>query len=47
MALLDGAGDVLERYEYDAYGEPNILDSSYDPDADRLPDYDNFYLFTG
>ena len=47
-ALIDQSdGAVLERYEYDAYGEPNILDSDFSKDADGLSDYDNNYLFTG
>ena len=30
-ALLDSTGAVIERYEYNAYGEPNIMDASYNP----------------
>ena len=26
-ALTDSNGTVVERYEYDAYGEPNIMDA--------------------
>jgi hypothetical protein len=29
--LWGGASPVLERYEYDTYGEPNIMDASYNP----------------
>ena len=47
-ALIDQSdGAVLERCEYDAYGEPNILDADFSKDADGLSDYDNNYLFTG
>ena len=28
VALLDDAGDVLERYEYDAYGKSYIMDAT-------------------
>ena len=47
VALLDSAGAVVERYEYDVYGEPNILDADYSKDADQVSDYGNPYLFTG
>ena len=44
-ALTDGAGQVVERYAYTAYGEPTILDAS----LNVLPDsaVDNRYLYTG
>ncbi len=44
-ALTDGAGQVVERYAYTAYGEPTILDAS----LTVLPDsaVDNRYLYTG
>ncbi len=29
-------GAVMERYEYDAYGEPNIMDADYNPRASSL-----------
>jgi RHS repeat-associated protein len=44
-ALLDNTGAVVERYEYDAYGQPYIMDSSYGARGTSL--YDNPYLFTG
>jgi hypothetical protein len=31
VALTDYSGSVLERYEYDAYGNPYILDTQYAP----------------
>ena len=44
-ALTDGAGQVVERYAYSAYGEPTILDAS----LNVLPDSaaGNRYLYTG
>ena len=44
-ALTDGAGQVVERYAYTAYGEPTILDAS----LNVLPDsaVGNRYLYTG
>ncbi len=47
VALVNFAGTVLERCEYDAYGRPHILDADFTEDADNLSDYDNPYLFTG
>jgi len=46
-ALLNSAGTVVERYEYDAYGKPRILDADFAVDADQKSDVDNPYLFTG
>ena len=45
VALLDDTGDVLERYEYDAYGSCRILDSNFDIRISSL--YGNPYAFTG
>ena len=45
VALLDDDGDVVERYEYDAYGACRILDDEYDPRSSTQ--YANPYLFTG
>jgi len=45
VALLDDDGDVVERYEYDAYGACRILDDEYDPRTSTQ--YANPYLFTG
>jgi len=47
VALLWYDSSVLERYEYDAYGEPNILDGSYTPRSPQASSYDNAYMFTG
>jgi len=45
VALINLSGTVYERYEYDAYGEPSIMDASYNPRASSL--YGNPYMFTG
>ena len=44
-ALVHTNGTVLERYEYDAYGNPYILDAQYAPRT--TSNYGNPYLFTG
>jgi RHS repeat-associated protein len=44
-ALTDSAGDVIERYEYDAYGNVHIMDGNYNSRSSTL--YDNPYTFTG
>jgi len=46
-ALIDSSGTVLERYEYDAYGNCSILEPNFAPDPDGQSDYGNNYLFTG
>jgi RHS repeat-associated protein len=46
-ALLDNTGAVVERYEYDAYGQPYVLDYDFSNDADGISDVENPYLFTG
>ena len=46
-ALIDSSGTVLERYEYDAYGNCSILEPNFAPDPDGKSDYGNPYLFTG
>ncbi len=46
-AEINTSSAVTERYEYDAYGNPHVLDSNSADDADNLPDNDNPYLFTG
>jgi len=44
-ALIDNSGDVVERYEYNAYGDCNVMDDSY---VSRTgSSYGNPYLFTG
>jgi hypothetical protein len=45
VALLDDAGAVVERYEYDAYGSVQILTSAFYPLASSQ--YGNPYTFTG
>ena len=46
-ALINSSGTVLERYEYDAYGNCSILEPNFAPDPDGKSDYGNPYLFTG
>ena len=46
-ALLNSSGTVVERYEYDAYGQPYVLYADFTDDADGLSDYGNPYMFTG
>ena len=43
--LAGYTGVPVERYEYDAYGNCQIMDASYNPRA--TSNYDNPYLFTG
>jgi len=47
VALVRYNGLVLERYEYDAYGNCYILEPNFAPDPDGKSDYGNPYLFTG
>ncbi|MHC4154055.1 MAG: RHS repeat domain-containing protein [Planctomycetota bacterium] len=46
-ALAAWTGTVVERYEYDAYGNPYILEPNFAADPDGKSDYGNPYLFTG
>jgi YD repeat-containing protein len=46
-ALVSYTGTVLERYEYDAYGNPYILEPNFAADPDGKSDYGNPYMFTG
>ena len=46
-ALTSCMGTVLERYEYDAYGNCYILEPNFADDPDGKSDYENPYLFTG
>jgi len=45
--LVRWDGTILERYEYDAYGNCSILEPNFAPDPDGKSDYGNPYLFTG
>ena len=45
VALVDFYGNVIERYEYDAYGKCYIMDASYNPRSSSS--YGNPYYFTG
>lgn len=44
-ALLDESGNIVEHYEYDAYGTTNIMDASYN--VRTVSAYGNSYIFTG
>jgi RHS repeat-associated protein len=46
-ALATGSGTVLERYEYDAYGNPYVLEPNFADDPDGKTDWANPYYFTG
>jgi RHS repeat-associated protein len=46
-ALVDTAGDVVERYLYSPYGAVTILDPDFTADADGASDYANTTLYTG
>jgi RHS repeat-associated protein len=43
--IASADGTITERYEYDAYGKPYILDADYT--VDGTSDIANPYLFTG
>jgi RHS repeat-associated protein len=45
VILIDDDGNVIERYEYDAYGTTHIMDASYNPRT--TSSYGNPYTFTG
>ena len=45
-ALVDSTGTVVERYEYDAYGNPTIWNADFTTERDSS-NYGNPYLFTG
>jgi len=46
VALIDDQGNVVERYEYDAYGKPTIYNAGFSQMYDESQ-YDNSYMFTG
>ena len=45
VALSDENGDIVERYEYSAFGQTQIFSASHQPRA--TSDYNNPYMFTG
>jgi hypothetical protein len=45
LALVYSSGNVVERYEYDAYGNPVMLDAQYAIRDTSL--YDNPYYSQG
>ncbi len=47
-ALIDATdGAVVERYEYDPYGQVTVLDPDFTDDADGLSDFANQLLYAG
>ena len=47
VALVDIDGEILERYEYDAYGKPTLWEGDYDNLLEGPSWYNNPYYFTG
>jgi RHS repeat-associated protein len=47
VALSDENGAIVERYEYDVYGNTTVCDSSGSPRVNNASDYNNPYMFTG
>ncbi len=47
VALIDEDGDILERYEYDAYGKCHFYDSSFTLLGTQKSGHGNDRLFTG
>lgn len=45
-ALTYTSGTVLERYQYDAYGKPLVLDANFATDGDAVSDVGWEYRFT-
>jgi len=46
-ALTNSSGNVVEAYEYAAYGKVTVLDSSFQPTTYTYSQYGNPYLYTG
>jgi RHS repeat-associated protein len=46
VALLDGSGNILEKYTYDVFGQPKVTDY-YGNDHGGASWYGNRFLFTG
>jgi len=47
VALSDNTGTIVERYEYDVYGDTTVCNVSGTPRAPNASIYDNPYMFTG
>ena len=47
VAVVDEDGEILERYEYDAYGQPTMWLGDYDMLNQEISPYGNPYYFTG
>jgi len=45
--LTDTGGDALERYMYDPYGEPTVIEADWSADGEGVSDYANEILFQG
>ena len=45
--VTDAAGQVIERYRYDAYGKATVLEADFSLDADGQSDVGNVYLHQG
>ncbi len=45
IALVNGSGSVIERYEYNAYGKAQVLSPNHEPRLASL--HRNPYMFTG
>ncbi len=46
VSITDYEGDVVERYEFDVYGEPTIWDKDGDEVANKISPLRNVYMFT-
>jgi len=44
---VNTSGTVLERYMYDPYGKPEVLDVDWSSNADGAGDYANEVLLAG
>ena len=46
-ALTNSSESVIERYHYDPYGKPTVLEPDWSADGDNASDVHNPYLYTG
>ena len=47
LPVVDEEGNIVERYEYDAYGRPTLWEGDYDNLMEGPSWYNNPYYFTG
>jgi RHS repeat-associated protein len=47
VALSDENGAIVERYEYDVYGNTSVCNGSGTPRVNNVSNYSNPYMFTG